>query len=95
MEEMTIIRRFGCIRCLLAGGGWDAAGAAGVGCRLAASGPALVVAGVGGRVELKTHLRSPEQQPIQNQIHLVKHKAIPPGVLVQFGKFSRNGRADI
>jgi hypothetical protein len=39
-------------------------------------------------------LRSPEQQPIQNQIHLVKHKAIHPGVLVQFGKFSRNGRAE-
>ncbi len=84
----------GCAGVLLASGNWNNGTKAGVSYRNANNRPANVNANIGRHVELKTHLRSPEQQPIQNQIHLVKHKADHPGVLVQFGKFSRNGRAE-
>lgn len=84
----------GCAGVLLAGGYWPDGAKAGVRYRNSNNGPANVNANIGRHVELKTYLRSPEQQPIQNQIRLVKHKADHPGVLVQFGKFSRNGRAE-
>ena len=84
----------GCAGVLLARGNWNNGLKAGARYRNSNNSPSNVNANIGRHVELKTHLRSPEQQPIQNQIHLVKHKADHPGVLVQFGKFSRNGRAE-
>lgn len=85
----------GCAGVLLSGGNWNNARNAGIRYRNSNNSPSNVNANISRHVELKTHLRSPEQQSIQNQIRLVKHKADHPGVLVHNGRFSRNGRADI
>jgi len=85
----------GCAGVLLAGGNWNNAANAGISYQNSNNRSANVNNANGRHVELKTLLRSPEQQPIQNQIRLVKHKADHPGVLVHNGRFSRNGRADI
>ena len=90
---MTIIRRFKCIRCLLAGGGWANAGRAGVGCLGADNAAASAVGpGVGARLELRKS--DPEQHLNQNQSNLVKHRTNHPEVLVLLGRFFRNGRVE-
>lgn len=99
MLSLKYIRRInavwlGCAGVLLAGGNWNNGLNAGIRYRNSNNSAANVNANIGSHLELKTHLRSPEQQPIQNQSNLVKYKATHPGVLVHTGKFSRNGRAD-
>lgn len=80
---------------LLSGSNWNNGLKAGISYRNANNSPTNVNANIGRHVELKTLLRSPEQRSAQNQSDLVKHKAIHPGVLVQIGRFSRNGRAEL
>lgn len=84
----------GCAGVLLSGGNWNNATNAGIRYRNSNNSPANVNANLGSHLELKTRLRSPEQQPIQNQIRLVKHKATHPRGLVHTGKLSWNGRAE-
>lgn len=86
--------RLGCAGVLLASSNWNNAANAGISYQNSNNRSANVNNANGRHVELKTHLRSPEQQPIQNQIRLVKHKATHPGVLVHNGRFSRHGRTD-
>ena len=92
MVEMTIIRRFGCIRFLLAGGNWNNAGKAGVGYLNANNTASNVNSNIGTQLELRTS--SPEQHPDLNRSHPVKHIAYHPEVLVLLGRFFRNGRAE-
>ena len=69
---MTIIRRFKCIRCLLAGGNWNNAGKAGVGYLNANNTASNVNSNIGTRLELRKS--DPEQHLNQNQSDLVKHR---------------------
>ena len=93
MEEMTIIRRFGCIRRLLAGGNWNNASKAGVGYLNANNTASNVNSNIGSRLELRKS--DPEQHPDLNQNHLVKQRTNHPEVLVLLGRFFRNGRAEL
>ncbi len=86
---------FGCGRCLLAGSNWNNAGNAGPRYLNANNTVSNVNSNIGTHVELKSTLSSPEQQPDLNQItHLVKQKAILPGVSVLLGTLSWAGRAE-
>ena len=85
----------GCAGVLLARGNWNNGLKAGVRYRNANNRPTNVNNANGRHVELKAPLRSPEQRSVLNQSDLVKHKAIHPGVLVHYGRFSRNGRAEL
>jgi len=94
MVEMTIIRRFKCIRCLLAGGNWNNAGKAGVGYLNANNTAASNVnPNIGARLELRKS--DPEHHLNQNQSNLVKHIPNHPKVLVHPGTLFRNGRAEL
>ena len=91
---MTIIRRFGCIRFLLAGGNWNNAGKAGVGDLNANNTAASYVnPSIGTRLELRKS--DPEQHPDLNRSHPVKHTTTHPKVLVLQGTLFRNGRAEL
>lgn len=93
MVEMTIIRRFKCIRCLLAGGNWNNAGKAGVGYLNANNTAPNVNPTIGTRLELRKS--DPEHHLNQNQSNLVKHRTNHPEVLVLLGRFFRNGGAEL
>jgi len=93
MVEMTIIRWFKCIRCLLAGGNWNNAGKAGVGYLNANNTASNVNSNIGTRLELRKS--DPEHHLNQNQSNLVKHIPNHPEVLVLLGKFFWNGRAEL
>lgn len=92
MVEMTIIRRFKCIRCLLAGGNWNNAGKAGVGYLNANNTASNVNSNISTRLELRKS--DPEHHLNQNQRNLVKHTTNHPEVLVLLGTLFRNGRAE-
>lgn len=92
MVEMTIIRRFKCIRCLLAGGNWNNAGKAGVGYLNANNTASNVNSNISTRLELRKS--DPEHHLNQNQSNLVKHIPNHPAGLVHLGTFCRNGRAE-
>lgn len=85
---------FGCIGVLQSGSNWNNAENAGIRYHYANNRSSNSNTNISTRLELKTNLRSPEQQPDPNQNYLVKHKANHPGVLVPLEKFSRNGRAE-
>ena len=87
-----MIRRFGCIRFLLAGGNWNNAGKAGVGYLNAYNTASNVNSNIGTHLELRKS--DPEQHPDLNQSNLVKHIANHPEVLVLLGRLFRNGRAE-
>lgn len=84
-----MIRRFGCIRRLLAGGNWNNAGKAGVGYLNANNTASNVNSNIGTHLELMTS--SPEHHPNPNQGYLVKHITNHPEVLVLLGRLFRNG----
>jgi hypothetical protein len=84
----------GCIGVLLVSSNWNNGTKAGVSYQNANNRSTNTNVNIGTRTELMSVLSGPEQQPNRNLIHQVKHTANPPGVLVLFGRFSRNGRAE-